>query len=293
MTTNVHWRPVRPPPNTWSETTPKSSGASAWASERSTVRIASARPQSCDGMMSSRAASSGGFWAESANAASAQVGEGAERAAGEQRRHEQHGRAGRSDDADEDAALQIAPAHERVAEEPAGEHAEHGADADEQQEQVRERLVDPVLLLRELGAERLDAGEEVVAAARWRRSGRGSSARAGRDARGREARCSAPSREDELPGPARCRARARAAARRSRPSARRSAPAAHGWRRRRAAADAVPPRGGSGSRSTSHASAKAGTARITNAARQESVAMSPVTANPKPAPSSSPARMKP
>jgi len=69
MTTNVHCRPERPPPKTWSETAPKRSGASAMASERSRVRTASARPQRSGGMMSSRAASRGGFWAPRKNAA--------------------------------------------------------------------------------------------------------------------------------------------------------------------------------------------------------------------------------
>ena len=46
-------------------------GPALTAIPRNTVRIASARPQSCAGMMSSRAASSGGFCAESAFAASA------------------------------------------------------------------------------------------------------------------------------------------------------------------------------------------------------------------------------
>ena len=39
-----------------------------------------------------------------------------------------------------------------------------GAEPDHEQERARERLVDPVLLFRELEAERLQAGEEVVAA---------------------------------------------------------------------------------------------------------------------------------
>ena len=82
----------------------------------------------------------------------------------EERRDEQHGRPGCGNDADENASVQEAPAHEPVAEEPAGQHPEHRADADEQEEHVRERLIDPVLLLYELGAERLEAGEEVVAA---------------------------------------------------------------------------------------------------------------------------------
>jgi hypothetical protein len=49
-------------------------GASAWASERRRVRIDSARPQSCDGMMSSRAASSGGFWTDNMKAAAIRYG---------------------------------------------------------------------------------------------------------------------------------------------------------------------------------------------------------------------------
>ena len=39
----------------------------------------------------------------------------------------------------------------------------------------------------------------------------------------------------------------------------------------------MPPRAGSGSLKMSHASTNAGSARITNAARQESVAIPPVT----------------
>ena len=64
MTRKAHCSPARPPPNRLSDTNPNSTGATAWARERSTVRIASARPQSWQGMMSSRAASSGGFCAD-------------------------------------------------------------------------------------------------------------------------------------------------------------------------------------------------------------------------------------
>ena len=47
-----------------SETPPNSSGAIAWAIERRNVRTLSARPHRPGGMMSSRAASSGGLAAE-------------------------------------------------------------------------------------------------------------------------------------------------------------------------------------------------------------------------------------
>ena len=50
----------------------------------------------------------------------------------------------------------------------------------------------------------------------------------------------------------------------------------------------VPPRAGSGSWKTSQASTNAGRARITNAARQDSVAIPPVTLKPIAAPTSSP-----
>ena len=50
---------------------------------------------------------------------------------------------------------------------------------------------------------------------------------------------------------------------------------------------------GSGSRITAQASTKAGIARMKKASRQDRAAISPVTAKPKPAPSSSPLRMKP
>src|SRR6185312_6330417 len=69
ITRNVHLRPLLPPPKTWSEMAPKSSGARACASDLTTVRTASARPQSRAGMTSSRAASSGGFCAASMKAA--------------------------------------------------------------------------------------------------------------------------------------------------------------------------------------------------------------------------------
>ncbi|HEY1699924.1 MAG TPA: hypothetical protein VGG75_09475 [Trebonia sp.] len=52
-----------------------------------------------------------------------------------------------------------------------------------------------------------------------------------------------------------------------------------------------PPRTGSGNRNTSQARTNAGSARMMNDARQDSAAMSPVKANPAPAPSSSPVRM--
>ena len=52
-----------------------------------------------------------------------------------------------------------------------------------------------------------------------------------------------------------------------------------------------PPRTGSGSRNTYQARTKAGRASITKAARHDSAAMSPVTANPIPAPTNSPVRM--
>src|SRR5437870_10967864 len=43
-------------------------------------------------------------------------------------------------------------------------YAHNGAGTDDQEQEARERLVDPVLLGRELDPERLDAGEEVIAA---------------------------------------------------------------------------------------------------------------------------------
>ena len=74
MTTNVHRRPLVPPPNTYWETTPNSTGASAWAAVRTKLRTPSARPHSHGGMMSSRAASIGGFWADRKTAASTTYG---------------------------------------------------------------------------------------------------------------------------------------------------------------------------------------------------------------------------
>ena len=53
---------------------------------------------------------------------------------------------------------------EHVPDHAAGEHARYGAGADDEEQEARERLVDPILLRRELDPERLDAGEEVVAA---------------------------------------------------------------------------------------------------------------------------------
>jgi hypothetical protein len=52
----------------------------------------------------------------------------------------------------------------------------------------------------------------------------------------------------------------------------------------------VPPRAGSGSWKINQASTNAGKARITNAARQDNVAIPPVTLKPIAAPTSSPER---
>ena len=46
MTAKVHCSPARPPPKICPATAPNSSGASAWAKDRSRVRIDSARPRS-------------------------------------------------------------------------------------------------------------------------------------------------------------------------------------------------------------------------------------------------------
>ena len=73
--------------------------------------------------------------------------------------------------ADEDASVQLAVPNKQVADRAAGEHTGDSSDADDEQQQVRERLVDPVLMRRELDPERLHAGEEVVAAGARERSG--------------------------------------------------------------------------------------------------------------------------
>src|SRR5437764_742810 len=84
-------------------------------------------------------------------------------AASEERRREEHGRERRCADGDVEPPVEPAASQEAVAERAAGEHAHHRTHTDHEQQDVRERLPDAVLLLRELGAERLHAGEEVVA----------------------------------------------------------------------------------------------------------------------------------
>src|ERR1700733_6080731 len=74
MTRKVHRSPLVVPPNTYWDTAPNSSGASAWAPVRMRLRMPSARPHRNDGMMSSRAASIGGFWADRQAAASTMYG---------------------------------------------------------------------------------------------------------------------------------------------------------------------------------------------------------------------------
>ena len=61
-------------------------------------------------------------------------------------------------------AFRLPRLQQPVADRAAGEDAGERAGSDHEQEGARERLVDPVLLLRELQAEGLQAGEEVVAA---------------------------------------------------------------------------------------------------------------------------------
>jgi hypothetical protein len=63
-----------------------------------------------------------------------------------------------------DARGQMAAAQQHVADRPAGDDPDDSADADHEQQQVREHLADPVLAGDEFGPERLDAGHEVVAA---------------------------------------------------------------------------------------------------------------------------------
>src|SRR5690349_21811354 len=100
--------------------------------------------------MSRRAASSGGFCAESANVARIRYGSAPPAPAGEDRRREQDRRHARSDRAHGDPRVEIAVLEEAVAESAACEDAADRAAADDEQQQVRERLRDAVLVHREL-----------------------------------------------------------------------------------------------------------------------------------------------
>jgi hypothetical protein len=91
-----------------------------------------------------------------------QVGNRRRRVPREDRRDEDHGGRARRRGTDEDAAGQHAAADEPVSDLP-GRDADHSASTDDEQQQVRERLADSVLLPRELDPERLDAREEVIA----------------------------------------------------------------------------------------------------------------------------------
>src|ERR1700734_464676 len=137
-----------------SATTPNSSGATDCAAVRRNVLMPSARPHSHGGMMSSRAASMGGFCAVSAAAAKITYGTAVSALCVI--------RAGMNNSTVRVAAT--AAAQQRVAQRPDGQHAADRANADEQQQQVRDDLADVVLAADELGAEGLHAGQEVVPA---------------------------------------------------------------------------------------------------------------------------------
>ncbi len=164
MMPNVHCSPLRPPPNTWSETTPNSTGASDWASDRSTVRVASARPQSSAGTISRRAASIGGFWADSMRPARIRYGRAVTAlrvvSAGMNSTVARQGAHGRH----QDAGVEKAPPQQPVAQAARDQHADDRPAADDQQQQVGQGLVDLELLPDELGPEGLDAGQVEVPA---------------------------------------------------------------------------------------------------------------------------------
>ena len=189
----------------------------------------------------------------------------------------------RADCAHNDPGVQVTPAEQEIAEQSACEDSGDRAAANQQQQQVRERRPDAVLLLGELAPEGLQAGEEEVAAgARHDQADvRRNSQQVGRC--GEQAQMLWVIGENERRirlDATRCRDPA--------PSMRQSVS-----RSAKPGSTALPPRFGSGTLKTAHDSNKAGIARLANAARQERMAMSPVTANPIPAPKSSPARMYP
>ena len=76
---------------------------------------------------------------------------------GEDRRHEEHDRDRGRDRADQDPPGEHAAAQEQVADCPAGKNADHAADADDEQHERPERLVDRVLTRDELDTEGLHA----------------------------------------------------------------------------------------------------------------------------------------
>ena len=84
--------------------------------------------------------------------------------AGEQGGDEQDGGGGGGDSTDLDAAGEVAPADQRVAEESTGDNAEYRPGSDHQQQQIGHHLADPVLLAREFEPERLHACQEVMRA---------------------------------------------------------------------------------------------------------------------------------
>jgi hypothetical protein len=86
------------------------------------------------------------------------------KAAGEQGGHRHHGRRGRRHRGDGDPPGQPAPVQQRVPGRTACQYSGDGADAQAEQAQGGEALAGAVLLLHELGTERLHAREEVVAA---------------------------------------------------------------------------------------------------------------------------------
>ena len=95
--------------------------------------------------MSSRAASSGGFWAARKKAAADRYGSAVTALAGEDAGMKRIASPPRPK-AGADPAVQVAALKEPVADRAARQNAGERADADHEQEQIRERLVDPVLL---------------------------------------------------------------------------------------------------------------------------------------------------